>query len=208
MDEMLNNVLLGIPKYISNLELPDPALRNFYQDEENRIYYLDTQIDDSTLDLVKFIFRCNKEDYGKPIEECKRILIMIDSPGGSVEVLASILGAIKISKTPIWTCCYCTAYSAAADLLACGHKRFALPMTSMMFHAGSACYQGSQNDVNKAKKFFDSMGKRVTDEVNSKTKFDAKFLRKLKTDDMYMNEEEALDYGVIDKIIDNLDEIL
>ena len=205
MDELLNNVLIGIPESTANLQLPSPELRDYFRDEQDRIYWLDTQIDDSTLDLVKFIFRCNKEDEDKPVEERKRILVMIDSPGGSVEVLASIIGAIKISKTPIYTCCYCNAYSAAGDLLACGHKRFALPMTSMMFHAGSACYQGSQNDINKAKKFYDSMGKRVSDEVNSRTKFDAKFLRKLKTDDMYMNEEEALQLGVIDEIVTNMD---
>lgn len=207
MDELLGNVLLGIPESTANLQLPDPQLRDYFRDEQDRIYWLDSQIDDSTLDLVKYIFRCNKEDGNKPIEERKRILVMIDSPGGSVEVLASVIGAIKISKTPVWTCCYCTAFSAAADLLACGHKRFALPMTAMMFHAGSACYQGSQNDINKAKKFFDGMGKRVTDEVNSRTKFDTKFLRKLKTDDMYMNEEEALELGVVDEIIDDLNKL-
>ena len=205
MDEVLNNVLVGIPESTANLQLPDPNLRDYFRDEQDRIYWLDTAIDDSTLDLVKFIFRCNKEDEGKPTEERKRILVMIDSPGGSVEVLASIIGTMKISQTPIYTCCYCTAFSAAADLLACGHKRFALPMTAMMFHAGSACYQGSQNDIDKAKKFFDSMGKRVTDEVNSRTKFDAKFLRKLKTDDMYMNENEALEFGVIDEVVKNMD---
>lgn len=205
MDELLNNILAGIPESTANLMLPDPKLRDYYLDLENRIYYVDEQITDATLDLVKFIVRCNQEDKGKPVEDRKRILIMIDSPGGSVEVLASIIGAIKTSQTPIWTCCYCTAYSAAADLLACGHKRFALPMTSMMFHAGSACYQGSQNDINSAKKFFDNMGKRITDEVNSRTKFDNKFLRKLKTDDMYMNETEALNYGVIDEIITSFD---
>jgi ATP-dependent Clp protease protease subunit len=111
---------------------------------------------------------------------------------------------MRISKTPIWTCCYCTAYSAAADLLACGHKRFALPMTSMMFHAGSCGYSGTQSQVDSAKKFFDGMGKRITTEVNSKTKFDNKFLRKLKTDDMYMTEEEALNYGVIDEILTDI----
>ena len=204
MDELMNNILLGIPESIANLQLPDPQLRDYFRDEQDRIYWLDGQITDSSLDLVKYIFRCNKEDKDVPTEERKRILIMIDSPGGSVEVLASIIGAIKISKTPIYTCCYCTAYSAAADLLTCGHKRFALPMTSIMFHAGSACYQGSQNDIDKAKKFFDAMGKRISTEVNSRAKFDAKFLRKLKTDDMYMNEEEALNYGVIDEIIDDL----
>ena len=159
----LENVLLSIPQSVANLQLPDPELRNYYLDEQDRIYWVDTQIDNTTLELIKYIVRCNKEDAGKPVEERKRILVMIDSPGGSVEVLSSIIGTIKISKTPVWTCCYCTAYSAAADLLTCGHKRFALPMTSMMFHAGSACYQGSQNDINSAKKFFDGMGKRVTE---------------------------------------------
>ena len=181
------------------------GLRDHYQNEQDRVYILDTAIDDTTLELVKYIIRCNKEDACKPVDERKRILVMIDSPGGSVEVLASLIGAIKVSKTPVWTCCYCTAYSAAADLLACGHKRFALPMTSMMFHEGSACYMGSQNDINSAKKFFDGIGKRVSDEVNSRTKFDNKFLKKLKTDDMYMNEEEALKYGVIDDILTDLD---
>jgi ATP-dependent Clp protease protease subunit len=197
--------LLSIPEDVATLQLPDVGLRNHYQNEQDRVYILDTAIDDTTLELVKYIIRCNKEDAGKPVEERKRILIMIDSPGGSVEVLSALIGAIKVSKTPVWTCCYCTAYSAAADLLSCGHKRFALPMTSMMFHAGSACYMGSQNDIDKAKKYYDSMGKRVTDEVNARTNFDSKFLKKLKTDDMYMNEEEALKYGVIDEIVTDLD---
>ncbi len=201
----LENVLLSIPEDVATLQLPDVGLRNHYQNEQDRVYILDTAIDDTTLELVKYIIRCNKEDAGKPVEERKRILIMIDSPGGSVEVLSALIGAIKVSKTPVWTCCYCTAYSAAADLLSCGHKRFALPMTSMMFHAGSACYMGSQNDIDKAKKYYDSMGKRVTDEVNARTNFDSKFLKKLKTDDMYMNEEDALKYGVIDEIITDLD---
>lgn len=201
----LNNLLVGIPDGVANLELPDPGLRQYYLDEKDRIFWVDSQIDESTLDLVKMIIKCNREDAGKPVEDRQPIKVMIDSCGGSVEVLASIIGAIKISKTPIWTCVYCTAYSAAGDLLACGHRRFALPMTSVMFHTGSACYQGSQNDIDKAKKFYDSMCKRVIDEVNSRTKFDKKFLKNLKTDDMYMNEEEALQYGVVDTVIEDME---
>lgn len=207
MDELLNNILVGIPESTANLQLPDPNLRDYYRDEQERIYWLDSQIDCNTLDLVKYIFRCNKEDENLPTENRKRILIMIDSPGGSVEVLGSIIGAIKISKTPVHTCCYCTAYSAAADLLTCGHKRYALPMTSMMFHAGSCGYSGTQAQVDSAKKFYDNMGKRITNEVNSRANFDNKFLRKLKTDDMYMNEEEALSFGVIDEVIDDLNKL-
>ena len=207
MDE-LQDLLIGMPEGIANLQLPDPVLRDHYRDEQERVYWVDNEINASTLDLVKFINKCNNEDAGKPINERKRILVMIDSPGGDVSVLGSVIGAMKISKTPVWTCCYCTAYSAAADILACGHKRFALPFTSMMFHSGSCAYVGSQNEVEKAKKFFDGMAKRVTDEVNSRTKFDSKFLKKLKTDDMYMNEVEALNYGVVDAIIEDFEELM
>jgi ATP-dependent Clp endopeptidase proteolytic subunit ClpP len=203
--EELENVLLSIPTSVANLQLPDPDLRDHYIDEQNRIYWVDTQIDDSTLGLVKFIIRCNKEDAGKPVEDRKRILIMIDSPGGSVEVEQSIIGAIKISKTPIWTCCYCTAYSAAADLLACGHKRFALPFVNIMFHAGSGKYEGTQAQIDSAKKFFDKMNKKVNDEVYSRVNFDNKIKKKLKIEDFYMDENEALSLSVIDEIVADLD---
>ena len=88
MDELLNNVLVGIPESTANLQLPDPELRDYFRDEQDRKNWLDKTIDDTTLDLVKFIFRCNKEDEGKQDEVRKRILIMGDSTGGSVEVLA------------------------------------------------------------------------------------------------------------------------
>lgn len=208
MSELLPNVLVGVPEDITNLQLPDPSLRDYYRDEENRVFWLDSEIGDTALDLVKYIFRCNQDDEGKPVEERKRILVMIDSPGGSVEVMASIIGAMKLSKTPVYTCVYCNAYSAAADILACGHKRYALPFTNVMFHAGSCTYGGTQSQVDNAKKFYDNMGKRITDEVNSRTNFDKKFLKKLKTDDMYMTEEEALAYGVIDNIIDDFEKLM
>lgn len=209
MDELeLTDLLVGMPDGIANMQLPDPCLRDHYRDEEQRVYWLTGHVDESTLDLVKFIIKCNKDDIGKPVEARKRILVMIDSPGGSVEVEQSVIGAIKISKTPVYTCCYCTAYSAAADILACGHKRFALPFTNIMFHAGSGRYEGTQAQIDSAKKFFDNMNKRVNTEVFARTNFEPKMVKKLKTDDVYMNEEEALSYCVIDKIVESFEELM
>lgn len=207
MDELLTSVLTGIPESVANMQLPDPDLRDFYRDEQDRVYWLDTQITDGSLDLVKFIAKCNAEDHGKPTEERKRILVMIDSPGGSVEVENSIIGAMRISKTPVWTCVYCTAYSAACDILACGHKRFAIPGTALMMHAGSGQYAGTQAQIDATKHFFDKMNKSINDYVYSRTNFDSKMKNKLKKDDVYMNEEEALKFGVIDKIVEDLEEL-
>lgn len=210
MNNLLNELLVGIPESIANLQLPDPSLRRFYLDEEDRIFYVDDTISDSTLELVKMIMRCNKDDKGIPVEERKPITIMIDSPGGSVECLLAIIKAIDISKTPVKTVCYCTAYSAAADLLASGHKgmRYALPGTEIMMHSGSCAYQGTQSQVDAAKKFYDAMGKRVNEHVYSKTNIDTKTQNKMKKDDYYMNEEDALKLGIIDHIVSDFDEIM
>lgn len=209
MNNILNDLLVGIPDSIANLQLPDPSLRQYYKDEQDRIFYVDDTINENTLEIIKMIMRCNKEDKGLPVEERKPITIMIDSPGGSVECLLAIIKTIDISKTPVRTVCYCTAYSAAADLLASGHKglRYALPGTEIMMHSGSCAYQGTQSQVDAAKKFYDAMGKRVTDHVYSRTEIDAKTQKKMK-DDYYMNEEDALKFGIIDHIVSDFDEII
>jgi ATP-dependent Clp protease protease subunit len=205
----LCDLLVGIPESVANLQLPDPTLRQYYIEEQDRIFWVDTQIDANTLELVKMIMRCNKEDKGKPVEERKPITIFIDSPGGSVEVLLAIIKAIEISKTPVRTVCYCTAYSAAADLLASGHKglRYCMPGTNVMMHAGSCAYQGTASQVDAAKKFYDAMGKKVTDHVYGRTNIDTKTQRKMK-DDYYMTDEDALKLGIIDHIIADFDEIM
>lgn len=205
----LCDLLVGIPESVANLQLPDPTLRQYYIEEQDRIFWVDDQINANTLELVKMIMRCNKEDKCKPVEDRKPVTIFIDSPGGSVEVLLSIIKAIEISKTPVRTVCYCTAYSAAADLLASGHKglRYCMPGTNVMMHAGSCAYQGTASQVDAAKKFYDAMGKKVTDHVYGRTNIDTKTQKKMK-DDYYMTDEDALKFGIIDHIITDFDEIM
>lgn len=205
--EEFENVLLGISEFTANLHLPDPTLRDYYRDEENRVFWIG-EVADDTLDVVKMIIRCNKEDKGIPIEDRTPITLMIDSPGGSVEVLYSIVKAIEISKTPVRTICYCNAFSAAADILACGTTgyRMCMPGTNIMMHAGSTQLYGTVAQVDAAKKYFDNMSKEISKLVMSKTNIDSKIQKKMK-DDYYMTCEDALKLGIIDKIITDLDEV-
>lgn len=204
----LENVLLSIPTSVANLQLPDPDLRDFYQDEQDRVFWVTTEINDSLLDLVKMIIKCNKADKGKSIEERIPIKVFIDSPGGDVCALWTTIKAIEISKTPVYTINYCTAYSAAADLLASGHKRFALPGTSVMVHSGSCMFGGTMEQAENMKKHFDKMGKKITDYFLEHTKVDPKTFKKKAPADWYMDEDEALKNGLIDEIITDLDTIL
>ena len=197
----LENLLLSIPSSVANLQLPDPDLRDHYLDEQDRIFWVTGEINDSLLDLVRMIIKYNREDKGKPTEERMPIKVFIDSPGGDVCALWTTIKAIEISKTPVHTINYCTAYSAAADLLASGHKRYALPGTSAMVHSGSCVFGGTMEQAENMKKHFDKLGKKITDYFLSHTKVDPKVFKKKAPSDWYMDEDDMLEHGLIDEII-------
>lgn len=205
--DMLNEILLGVPESVANMQLPDPDLRDYYRDETNRIFWIDSNIDDNTLDLVKMIIRCNKEDSGKTVDGRTPIRVMINSGGGDVQVMLTVIKAMKISKTPVYTICFSSAMSAAAEILAAGHKRYALPGTCVMVHSGSCSYGGTMEQAESCKKYVDALTKRATEEFCANTKIDAKTLKRKGASDWYMDENEALEKGVIDAIITDLDEI-
>lgn len=203
--EELKNALNGVPEEVMDVTLPPPFLRDFYRDEAERVYWVDEEIDSSLLDLVKLIMRCNKEDKGKPVEERTPIKVFIDSPGGDVLALWSVINAIEISKTPVYTINYCTAFSAAADLLIAGHKRYAMPGTTAMVHSGSCMYGGTMEQAESMKKHFDKLGKKVTDYFLAHTKVDPKAFKKKAPSDWYFDEQDMLESGLIDEIITDFD---
>ena len=205
MDEFMENLLVGMPEGVANLQLPDPVLRSMYLDEQDRIYRLDHQLTEADLDLVDMILRCNKEDKGKPIEERTPIKIYISSPGGDVVTLWSIIQTIQYSKTPVWTVNISYAYSAAAEILAAGQKRYSLPGTQTMFHRGSACYSGEQSTLESMRKHFDGLETKLREFLMSHTKIDPKVYKKKASSDMYMDEHECVKNGVIDEIIYDYD---
>ena len=201
MDELMNGLLIGVPESVANLQLPDPVLRDFYRDESDRVYWLDTNVGDNTLDLVRMIVNCNKEDKDIPADQRKPIRVMINSNGGDVQVMLTVIKAIEISKTPVYTINFCNAMSAAAEILAAGHKRYALPGTCVMIHSGSAGFGGTLEQIESYKKYVDALTKRATETFLANTKIDAKTFKRKGASDWYMSEEDALQQGIIDEII-------
>lgn len=185
--------------------LPIPYIRNYYRDEEERVYRLDHDLTDEDLALVDLILRCNKEDKGKPFEERIPIKVYISTCGGDVVTLWTLIQVIQTSKTPVWTINISFAYSAGAELLAAGHKRLALKGTQTMFHRGSCFFGGEQGVVESTKKHFDGIEKKLTDFLMAHTNIDPKFYKKKASSDIYMDEDEALKNGVVDCIVDDFD---
>ena len=54
----LDTVLVGVPEAVANMQLPDPDLRDYYRDEQDRIFWLDSEVGAATLDFIKMIIRC------------------------------------------------------------------------------------------------------------------------------------------------------
>ena len=203
----LNGILLGVPESTANLQLPDPQLRDFYRDEEERIFWLNDNVENCAEDLIKMILHCNKEDKGKPVEDRRPVKIFIDSNGGDVVFMHSIINMIEISKTPVWTINYCTAYSAASEILASGHKRLALPGSHAMIHLGSCAYAGDAANVAATKKYFDALAKKTVDHLLKRTKIKPSMFKKKTQTDWFLDENDALKNGVIDEVVEDLDEL-
>ena len=160
---------------------------------------IDASIGDSVNSYIQFF---NRIDQEKKIDVNKRtpIKIYIDSNGGSLTACFTIIDAITMSKTPVWTINIGKADSAGFFILITGHKRFAYPNSSFLFHEGST---GIYQDANKFKNYADFY-KQQLEQLRAitleHTQIEPEEYDKHVKDDWWFDVNEALKYGVTDKI--------
>ena len=160
---------------------------------------IDASIGDSVNSYIQFF---NRIDQEKKIAVNKRtpIKIYIDSNGGSLTACFTIIDAITMSKTPVWTINIGKAYSAGFFIFITGHKRFAYPNSSFLFHEGST---GIYQDANKFKNYADFY-KQQLEQLRAitleHTQIEPEEYDKHVKDDWWFDVNEALKYGVTDKI--------
>ena len=201
-------VEVQIPKEIANQTLPDPELRNFYLDLENRTFWLDNEVTPYLLELVRYIARWNKEDKKVPIKQRKPIRIFIFSPGGDLETYRSIADVIQLSKTPVVGINMGMAYSAAAMIFLSCHTRLMLPSASILFHKGSGNLGGSFNEVYAAMIEYQKQVEELSNIIEKNTTYSLEEIEENMNGDWYIRADEALKHGVCHKIIDNIEEIM
>ena len=158
--------------------------------------------------LVEEILNINRLDEGFPVEEREPIRLYINSPGGEPTEGFALIAAIELSKTPIYTINIGQWSSMAFLVGIAGHKRFSLPYVSFLMHDGSIFLYGSANKVKDRVAFEDRIEEKVVKPyVLKHSKMDEATYDKLDRKEFYMLPEEALEYGFIDEIIDNLEVI-
>ncbi len=185
---------------------PDPELYDYYREMSQREIWISGEIDDSAVRYAKAILRYNQEDEGIPAEERKPIKVVLDTCGGDVTVMWTIITMIEKSVTPVYTINFSQALSAGSYILAAGHRRFAFPGAVTLIHSGSVGINGDKEKVESAQKFFNALTKKASDFLLSKTKIDPRVMKKKAPNDWYLDADEALEVGLVDAIIYNFDE--
>lgn len=204
----MDYVINAIPEKIENLELPSPELVNFWNLAEKRIFYINQDIDEGILDYQRDIIRINFEDKDIPIEERKPIYFFINSHGGYLSETMSLAVTMQMSKTPIITVNVAAAYSGASVLLLAGHKRYALPYSKAMIHTGSGELGGTHEQVQAQSQKYEREISDMCSFILEKTGLQKSFYSKKKAKEWYIIGEEQVKYGIVDKIVDNLFDIL
>ena len=166
----------------------------------DRIVMLCEEVNDTTASLVVAQLL-----YLEAQDPDKDISLYIMSPGGSVTAGLAIYDTMKYIKCDVSTICIGMAASMGAFLLSAGTpgKRYALPNSDIMIHQPLGGMQGQVTDIKiHAERYL-----RIKDELNRKlAEHTGQSLETIQRDterDNFMSAKEAMEYGLIDKVIES-----
>lgn len=190
----------------ANLQLADPSLVNFYSDIGNRVYWLNEEISECSLDLIQYITRWNREDRDTPIEERKPIRIVIDCGGGSLSVSETLSNIIKMSKTPIYGIALGFVASGASVIYLSCHKKFALPNTVFVLHKGSCSgVSGTYDEIVSFARDYEKQIETLMEFYIQHTGYTKEEIEENIQTDWYIRMDEAQDKGLVDELITDID---
>lgn len=164
----------------------------------DRIVMLTEEVNDTTASLVVAQLL-----YLEGQDPSKDISLYINSPGGSVTAGLSIYDTMQYIKCDVSTICMGMAASMGAFLLAAGAKgkRFSLPNSDIMIHQPSGGAQGQATDIMIHADHILQTKKRLNTILSQHTGQPYDVIAKDTERDNFMTAQQALEYGIIDKII-------
>jgi len=163
-----------------------------------RIIFLGTPIDDQIANLViAQLIHLESEDPDKDIS------IYVNSPGGSVYAGLAIYDTMQFIKPDVQTTCVGIAMSMGAVLLAGGTKgkRAALPNSKILIHQVSSGFQGQASDIEIQAREVINIKRRLEEILAGHSGQKMEKVAKDMERDYFMTSEEALEYGLIDRVL-------
>jgi ATP-dependent Clp protease protease subunit len=134
----------------------------------------------------------------------KDIHLYINSPGGSISAGMAIYDTMQFIKPNVSTLCIGMAASMGAFLLQAGAKgkRFALPNSTVMIHQPLGGFQGQATDIEIHAKYILSLRERLYALMSEHTGRSVEEIARDSERDNFLTAKEALDYGLIDQVLD------
>ena len=165
---------------------------------KDRIIFMGEQVSDDMANILiaQFLF-LESENPDKDIN------LYINSPGGSITAGLAIYDTMQYVKPDVATICTGQASSMAALLLAAGTggKRYALPHSRIMIHQPMGATQGQATDIEIQAKEIIRLKKALNELFVLHTGKDRKKIDSDTERDYFMTGQEALEYGIVDKVI-------
>jgi len=164
----------------------------------DRIIFLGVPVDDQIANLVVAeLLHLESEEPDRDIS------IYINSPGGSVYAGLTIYDAMQFVRPDIQTICLGVAMSMGALLLAAGTKgkRMALPNAKLLIHQLTGGFEGQATDVEIQAREVINVKRRLEEIIAEHTGQHLERVSKDMERDYFMTPEEALEYGIIDRVI-------
>ena len=170
---------------------------------KDRIVFLGTGVDDNVANAIIAQMLFLESD-----EPDQDIYLYVNTPGGQVSSGMAVYDTMQYIKPDVQTICIGQAASMGALLLAAGAngKRFSLPHARIMIHQPSGGFQGQHTDIEIQAKEITRIREILDKIIATHSGQDPKKVRKDTERDHYMTGEEALKYGLIDKLITKREE--
>ena len=132
------------------------------------------------------------------------ISLYINSPGGSITAGMAIYDTMNYVKSNVSTICIGMSASMAAFLLSCGQKglRYALPNSEVMIHQPLGGAQGQATEIKVAAERILKLKEKINRILSKNTGQDLEKIQNDTERDYFLSADEALDYGLIDKVIE------
>ena len=187
-----------VPMVVEKTSMGERAYDIYSRLLKERIIFLGGPIDSDVANLVIAQLLFLQSEDGK-----KDISFYINSPGGHVSAGLAILDTMNHIQPEVSTVCVGMAASMGAVLLAAGQKgkRFALPNAEIMIHQPSGGAEGMASDIEITAKQILKMREQLNKILAKNT---GQKLAKIEADvdrDFFMDAQEALKYGIIDKVL-------
>ena len=194
---------LSIPMVVEQTVHGERSYDIFSRLLKERIIFVNGEVNDSMASLV-----CSQLLFLESENPDLDIYMYINSPGGVVTSGMAMYDTMRYIKPDINTICIGQACSMGSFLLAGGTKgkRFSLPNSQIMIHQPSGGAQGMASDIEIRAKLIIDLRKRLNTIYSQNTGQPIEIIEKAMDRDNFMTPEQALEFGLIDKIITSRDE--